>query len=194
MGMIFSILGSLTGVYSLLLVIRVFLSWFQGPAYGKPVELLYRVTDPCLNLFRRFPLHLANFDLTPIAALGFLQILQSVFGTLARGGRVTVGFILSMLLGIAGSVVSFILVFCLILLVLRGIAYFTNRNIYSPFWSVIDSLAKPVQYRIGRFLFGRRIVHYTTELFISAALLLVLRIALGFVVNFCSRLLLGLPF
>ena len=99
-----------------------------------------------------------------------------------------------MLLGIAWSVFSFLLGFCLILLVLRAIAYFTNRNIYSPFWSIVDNLAKPVQYRIGRFIFGRRLVHYSTEILVSAAALLLLRICIGLAVGVCSRILLSLPF
>ena len=194
MSTLFSVLGAVVGGYSILVIIRVLLSWFQGPAYGKPVEMLRAVTDPYLNFFRPFPLRLGNFDLSPVAALAVLQVAQHIFASLARSGRVTVGFVLSLLLGIAWSVFSFLLGFCLILLVLRAIAYFTNRNIYSPFWSIVDNLAKPVQYRIGRFIFGRRLVHYSTEILVSAAALLLLRIGIGLAVGVCSRILLSLPF
>jgi YggT family protein len=191
---LFSILGGLTGFYSILIFIRVLLSWFRGPAYGKPVELLHAATDPYLDWFRRFPLQIAHFDLSPIAAMAVLSVAQNIFLSLARTGRVTVGFILSLLLGIAWSVVSFMCGFFIIILVLRAIAYFTNRNVYASFWSIIDTLSKPVLYRISRIIFGRRLVRYSTELLVSTAALFAARIGLGLLVGLGAGLLRALPF
>jgi YggT family protein len=191
---LFSILGGFTGFYSMLIFIRVLLSWFRGPAYGKPVEILQSVTDPYLNWFRRFPLRIANFDLSPIAAMAALTVAQNIFVSLARSGRVTVGFIIALLLGVAWSVVSFLCAFFIIILVLRAIAYFTNRNVYSSFWNIIDTLSKPVLYRISRLIFGRRLLRYSTELLVSTGALLVLRIGLGTLVKLGSNLLRSLPF
>jgi YggT family protein len=191
---LFSVLGGLTSFYSILIFVRVLLSWFRGPTYGKPVEILHAVTDPYLNWFRRFPLRIANFDLTPIAAIAALTVAQNIFLSLARTGRVTVGFVLALLLGVAWSVVSFMCGFFIIILILRAIAYFTNRNVYASFWSIIDTLSKPVLYRISRIIFGRRLVCYSTELIVSTTALLAARIGLGLLVNLGSGLLAALPF
>jgi YggT family protein len=194
-----NILGGATSLYMIVIFIRIMLTWFSGMNYGRPVEFLRRITDPYLNWFRRFKvLQLANLDLSPIAALAVLSIANNIFVTLGRYGTITLGFILGMVVSAIWSAASFILVFFLIILVLRFIAYITRQNVYGgygigAFWRIIDLLSQPVMFRINRIIFKNRIVRYHTGIITSIAVLLALRFGLGFLAREGIRLLVQLP-
>jgi YggT family protein len=147
------------------------------------VDLLCRITDPYLNWFRRFPLRFGMLDFSPILALTVLSMANNVFGTLALYGRITLGIILAMLVSVLWSATSFILGFFIIILALRLIAYLANLDVYRSFWGIIDTLSQPVLYRINRIIFRSRLVNYLTGLIVSIAVLLVLRLGLGFLVS-----------
>jgi YggT family protein len=190
---IMSVLGGITSFYMLLLFIRVMLSWFSGAHYGRAGALLIRATDPYLNWFRRLSfLRIANMDLSPIAGMAILAVVNNIFLTLARYGRITLGIILSMLCSVLWSVASFVLIFFIIILALRLAAYLTNRDVYHGFWRVIDQVSAPILYRMNRLVFGKRLVRYMTGIIASLGVLLILRIGLGFLVplglNFLARL------
>jgi YggT family protein len=194
-----NVLGGATSLYMIVIFIRIMLTWFSGMSYGRPVEFLCRITDPYLNWFRRFKvLQLANLDLSPIAALAVLSIANNIFITLGRYGTITIGFILGMAVSAIWSAASFILVFFLIILVLRFIAYVTRQNVYGgygigAFWRIIDLLSQPVMFRINRIIFKNRIVRYHTGIITSIAVLLALRFGLGFLAREGIRLLARLP-
>jgi YggT family protein len=166
-------LAGLCGVYSLLILIRILLTWFSGAHYGKPAELLSRVTDPYLNWWRRIPwLRLGYLDLSPIAAMASISILQTIFSTIGRFGTISLGIIIAIILSALWSAVSFLLGFCIIILILRFIAYMTNRDTINGFWHIIDTISRPILYRINRIIFGKRIVSYMTSLVVSAVMLI----------------------
>jgi YggT family protein len=194
MQFLFNVLAGAAGLYSLLIFIRIIFTWFGGAVYGKPVELLARVTDPYLDWWRRsLKLQMGFLDLSPIAGIAALSLTQTVFSVLARYGRISLGIILYVALLAIWSAASFILGFCLVIIILRFIAYITNRNIYSPFWRVIDSISQPLLYRINRIIFGRRLVNYLTGLIVAAASLGVIMIGGGFAVRLLAGLLSKLP-
>ena len=78
--------GALFLVYLILIFIRVLLSWIPRMPYNRylraAVGFVEEVTDPYLNLFRRFlpPIGGGGFslDLSPILAIILLLIMQSV--------------------------------------------------------------------------------------------------------------------
>jgi len=76
-----------------LLVARIVLSWFGVNPDTMSNELLgalYQVTDVILRPFRRLPLQIGLFDLSPIVAFVALQFLQRllVLGLYSLGGLV----------------------------------------------------------------------------------------------------------
>ncbi|MDR1352172.1 MAG: YggT family protein [Treponema sp.] len=195
-----NILGGATSLYMIVIFVRVLLTWFSGANYGRPVEFLRRITDPYINWFSRFRVfRVGNLDLSPIAALAVLSIAGNIFATLGRYGTITLGLILAMIVSALWSAVSFILVFFLIILVLRFIAYLSRQNVYGArgalgaFWRIIDSLSQPVTYRINRIIFKNRLVRYHTGLLTSIAVLAALRIGLEFLVKLGIGLLSRLP-
>lgn len=187
-------LAFLTSVYMMIITIRIILTWFGGIGQGGFQSTLAKITDPYLDWFRRFPVLRTGFlDFSPIVALGVLSLVNRIFGTLARYGTISLGIILAMVLQAVWGAVSFFLGFLIIILLLRLAAHFFARSINSPFWRVIDSIARPVLYKISRVLFKNRIVNFINSVIVSAAALGICHVVLGILVGFLSRFLVGLP-
>jgi YggT family protein len=171
--LLMGLLAFLAGLYSLLIFIRILLTWFRNTHYSRPIQILSFITDPYLDWWRkRFTLRAGSFDLSPVAALAVLSIVQTVCSTISNYGRISLGIILVICLSVLWSVVSFIIGFFFFILVLRLIAYMSNSNMYSPFWMVIESISRPFLYRINRIIFGRRIVRFLTSILVSLATLI----------------------
>jgi YggT family protein len=188
-----NLLASAAGLYMLLILIRIMLTWFGKTQFGKPAEILGRVTDPYLDWWRRFPLRAGFLDLSPILGMAALSLVQTIFSTIAYYGSISLGIILAIALSSLWSVVSFFLGFFILVLALRLFAYLTNRNIYSGFWRIIEAIAQPVLYRISRIIFGNRLVNYRAGMIVSIAVLLALMIAGKFAVGLAVGLLIRLP-
>jgi YggT family protein len=191
----------------ILIFIRVMLSWFaagprgaypqyggyrSGTPYGRIYEILCAVCDPYLAWFRRFRIfRLGALDFSPIAAMAFLSVLNTLVAALARFGRISLGIILAVLLNALWSALSFFMGFALLLLALRFIAYMTKSS--SFFWLYIERLSDPIIYHVNRLIFRSRIVHHLVSLYSSAAVIAALWILLRILVSIVSPLLFSLP-
>jgi YggT family protein len=191
-------LAALTGLYMLLIFVRVMTSWFSGArnhSYGRPMEILHRITDPYLSWWSRFSFLRAGYlDLSPVAGIAFLSLLQNIFGTVAQTGQIRAGIILFIALSSLWSALSFIIGFFIVVLVLRFIAFITNRNVYDGFWRIVDTVSQPVLYRITRIFFRLRIVNYLSGLILSILVLIFLFAAGSIAVWIVSLTLPRLPF
>ena len=192
---IMAVLSGALNIFSILIFIRIFLSWFSGSGCpGRPLDILCGITDPYLNYLRRFTgLRAGGIDLSPVAALAVLSVVNSIVSTIARFGRISIGIILAICLSAVWSAVSFIMGFFTIVLILRLVAYIARANTYAPFWRIIDAIASPIQFRINRILFQNRIVHYLTGLIAAIAVLVFLGAALGAITHLLQKLFIGLP-
>ncbi len=194
MTLIMRILAGATSLYMLLCFVRIVLSWIDGPRIGKPYEVLVSVVDPYLDWFRRFPiLKTGSVDFSPVVALASLALANNVFGTIAYYGRITVGILLSMIIGAAWSAVGFVLSFLIVAIAVRFVAYLLHRNSFSPLWRTIDNLTQPVLYRINRLAYGDRLVSYQQGMATSLAILIAARLAGGALIGLLTTLLRRLP-
>jgi len=195
MSLIFSLLAAAAGIYSLLILVRIIISWFGGTVTGKPVDLLTSVTDPYLDWWRRaLNLRLGFLDLSPLAAVASLSVLQSIFHSISVFNRISLGNIIAIILLSIWSVASFILGFCMIIIILRFIAFITNRDIYGSFWRVIDSISQPLLYKTNRILYGRRIPNFLKGMITSFLALGAIMLGGGFLLPRLAGLLSRLPF
>ena len=104
------IVSSLVSLYMILCIVRIFFSWIPSLTDTKWGRLIAGLTDPYLNLFRGFSLfRTPAIDFSPIVALAVLSVLNNLFMTLSYAVRITLGFILSLLLDAAWSAISFVL-------------------------------------------------------------------------------------
>jgi YggT family protein len=191
---ILGLLGTVISIYSILIFVRIIISWFSNIDYSKPIQVLRKITDPYLDWWRKaLNIRLGIFDLSPLFAIAFLSVLQSVLFTIARFDKITLGSILAIILISLWQIITFILGFCVIVLVLRIIAYLTNRDIYGTFWRTIDSISQPLLYKTNRIIFGNRIPNYMKGIVISTLSILGLWIGGGFLIPLLARLLAKLP-
>jgi YggT family protein len=85
--------GTLITVYVVLIFIRILMSYFRSIPYYRALDVFLRfvteVTDPWLNLFRRFipPVRVgpAAIDLTPMIAVFVLYIIRTLVVRLIQG-------------------------------------------------------------------------------------------------------------
>lgn len=83
MDVIVSALVNFLQIYSYIVLGRVLLTWFPNiDWYQQPWATIAQLTDPYLELFRRFIPPLGGFDLSPIVALFLLNIAQAAVGAL----------------------------------------------------------------------------------------------------------------
>lgn len=85
--------STLVLVYSILIFLRILISWVPRIPYSVPlnavVSFVTDVVDPYLNLFRRFlpPIRIGPgaLDLSPIVGLVVLQVVGALVSGLIRG-------------------------------------------------------------------------------------------------------------
>ncbi|NLZ77753.1 MAG: YggT family protein [Spirochaetales bacterium] len=135
-------LAGLLSLYSLLIWIRIILSWLKTGAENPIAYHLGKIVDPYLSWFRGIRgLIRPRFDLTPLVALAVLSVVQSLLRLFGRFGTITVSMVIALLLQTLYSfIVHPILFFFFILLVVR--LYFCyKRSIHSiTYIALLDSL------------------------------------------------------
>jgi len=93
--LLFQTLTTFISIYTVLLFIRILLSWFPNINwYDPPFSILSQLTDPYLNIFRSIIPPLGGIDFSPILAFLLLQVIQqSAIPILANLiARATLGF------------------------------------------------------------------------------------------------------
>ena len=72
-------LANFLKIYTILIVVRILLSWFQTAGWANQImSFLSPITDPYLNIFRSFIPPLGGIDISPILAIFLLQIIQNL--------------------------------------------------------------------------------------------------------------------
>jgi len=81
------VLAQTLSIYTLVLLVRVLLSWFPNLDWSNPLlSTVSSITDPYLNAFRGLSPPLGGLDLSAILAFLALQLVQS----LLQGASVSV--------------------------------------------------------------------------------------------------------
>ena len=76
--MISNLVNVIFEVYTVLLFIRIILSWISHNPYQPVIRFIYETTEPFLGLFRRIIPPLGAVDLPPIAAFFALSIIRQM--------------------------------------------------------------------------------------------------------------------
>jgi YggT family protein len=63
-------------IMSLLVLVRVLISWFPIDPANPIIRILFQLTEPILAPFRRVIPRIGMFDLSPLACLLVIQFLQ----------------------------------------------------------------------------------------------------------------------
>ncbi|MDR2601625.1 MAG: YggT family protein [Spirochaetaceae bacterium] len=190
------IVSGVLNFYSILVFVRIILTWFPMTEGGRLQYFLARITDPFLNMFRgKRIFQIGNMDFSPIAAFILLSIAINITRILSRLGGISAGAVLFIGFSAITGAAVFLAGMFSIIVALRLAAYVVNADTYySPFWRAIDAISAPVIFRITRVFFPKRIVRYKTSLIISLASLAAVIPALSALKALLGNLLLSLPF
>ena len=71
-----SIIRILCDVITILIFVRVVVSWYSPRPTNKLVIILYRVTEPFLAPLRRIIPRVGMFDFTPLVAVILIQLIR----------------------------------------------------------------------------------------------------------------------
>jgi YggT family protein len=89
LALLLNTINSFISIYTVLLIIRILLTWFPNVDwYKQPFALLSQLTDPYLNVFRSVIPPLGGIDFSPMLAILLLQFVQSLIpavGSIALG-------------------------------------------------------------------------------------------------------------
>ena len=134
-------LAGLLSLYSLLIWIRIILSWLKTGAENPVAYYLGRSSIHTLRGSGIRSLVRPRFDLTPLVALAVLSVIQSLLRLFGSYGTITVMMVIALLLQTLYSfIVHPILLFFFILLVVR-LFFCYKRSIHSiTYIAMFDSL------------------------------------------------------
>ena len=193
---IFSLLSAVISLYMMVCFVRIILSWFPQAQYSPIGRFLSAVCDPYLHLFRPLKLRFGAFDFSPAVALCILIALSSVFSNLARGGRISVGAILALLLSLAWSIVSSVLGFLIVLLIVRLVVLLLQRGYssYGSLWEQFDRSLSPIVFRITALFTRGTPAPYKNALIISILTLVAIYFAGRYAIAVLAGILQALPF
>lgn len=85
---LFQFISNIIQIYSIILVIYALLSWFPGAPESALGQMVHRLVEPFLSLFKKLPLQFAGLDfmvLVAILLLNFLERLVAQFFLLMIG-------------------------------------------------------------------------------------------------------------
>ena len=175
-------LAALLGIYILLISLRIILSWFPNRSYGRPYEILLRITDPYLNMFRRMNLPpTGGFATHVIVGLVVLVVVQGILSQLALTGTIDFATVLAIILLVTWGTARWIMMLFVILSAIRVVGLFVSGNQTHPFWYTVDTIIRPLATWVNR-LFKDRF-DYTYSLVASIVLLLLARFIGGLLIT-----------
>lgn len=159
-----SFLAAIISLYSLLIWVRIVLTWIRLPGQGGENSLTHylgKVVDPYLNWFKGISsLKRSNIDLTPLIALAVLSVVQSILRLFGSYGKITVGMVFALMLNTLWSfLLSPILWFVMALLGVRLYFCYKKGPNTIAYIKMIDSLIGGVLNWVQRLLYKDKAIN-----------------------------------
>ena len=79
---LFQFISNIVQIYSIILVIYALLSWFPGAPESALGQMVHRLVEPFLSLFKKLPLQFAGLDFTVLVAILLLNFLERLVAQL----------------------------------------------------------------------------------------------------------------
>lgn len=159
-----SFAAALISLYSLLIWIRIILTWVRLPNQSRENPLthyLSKIVDPYLSWFKGITaLKRSNLDLTPLVAVAVLSVVQSVLRLFGSYGKITLSMILALILNTFWSfLISPILWFIMALLAIRLYFCYKRGPNTLAYIRMLDSLVSGVMNWVQRLLYKDKAIH-----------------------------------
>ena len=194
-----SVLASLLSFYSLLIWLRIVLTWIRIPGQGQENPLSYylgKIVDPYLAWFRGVSsLRRSHFDLTPLLALAVLSVVQSMLRLFGAYGKLTVSMVVSLVLQTLWSyLISPIFWFLIILMAFRLYFCYKRSTQTISYITMLDSLVGPVMNTVQRIFYPKRTINDRQLVITSLVSLVVLYLIASMLLRLAIKFFLGLDF
>lgn len=192
---IFGLLSAVVSLYTMMCFVRIILTWIPSLNYSKFGSFMSTLCDPYMNYFRRFRfLQFRNIDFSPILSIGLLVAVSNIFSSIAMTGRFSIGYLLASVISILWSVVASVVGFLIILLIIRLVALFLNKN-GGSLWYSLDNTLNPIVYKIAGVFRGKNtFMTQKTAYIITIIALFVARFLGNAAFSLIADLLTTLPF
>lgn len=79
---LFQFISNIIQIYSIILIIYALLSWFPGAPESALGQMVHRLVEPFLSLFKKLPLQFAGLDFTVLVAILLLNFLERLVAQL----------------------------------------------------------------------------------------------------------------
>lgn len=79
---LFQFISNIIQIYSIILVIYALLSWFPGAPESALGQMVHRLVEPFLSLFKKLPLQFEGLDFTVLVAILLLNFLERLVAQL----------------------------------------------------------------------------------------------------------------
>lgn len=188
---IFRFLSQILTIYSFACFIRILLSWIPSLAYTKVTQILAKICDPYLNLFRKIPLQFARLDFTPIIALFVLNGITNICNSIAVLQKFSLGIVIAIIIQMIWSLISSLLLILIILVTVRLILLLFNKDNIN-FWNQLDSQIYKFTRPITKFFPKNKFINLQTTIIIALITLILLRFVGGYIFAFLINLFQGL--
>ncbi|MCF0261773.1 MAG: YggT family protein [Sphaerochaetaceae bacterium] len=212
------LLSKIVGLYSLVLIIRIIVSWIlffnrqnswrsgygsygYNQNYQKKDTLsevdaaLGKVCDPYLNWFKRFKaFQRSNLDFTPVLGFVVLSLVKNILLYIGQTGHVSLWLFLAVIVdGIWSSIISFVWTILLILLIVRLLL---GKGNSAQAYNTINSLDSILEGPVGKvyklFYKNKNFVNDEKLVLVSlvfyGALYFVAKACVSYLVTFLCRL------
>nr|WP_321306390.1 YggT family protein [uncultured Sphaerochaeta sp.] len=192
-----SIAATLLSFYSLLIWLRIILTWIRVPGQTQENPLAYyigKIVDPYLSWFRGISsLRRSHIDLTPLVALAVLSVVQSMLRFYGAYGTITIGMVVALIIQTLWSyLLSPIFWFLIILLGFRLFFCYKRSAKTISYITMLDSLIGGVLNWVQRLFYPKRTINdrqlVTTALVFFIVLNIAASFAIRFLVNFFGNL------
>ena len=186
----------LISFYTLILFVRVILSWIPSLEYSKFGKVLAEICDPYLNLYKKIRfLRTGPLDFTPILAIGVLVIISSLLQSIVSSQRVSVGVLIGSVISLCWSVIHAVLVVLIIVIFIRLVVSIFDKDSSSGIWSQLDNMISPVAYRLTNMVFPNKFIKYQTVLIVALVALILSHIILEIILmGVIANFFISLPF
>ena len=142
------VISAALSVYMILIIIRIFLTWFKGNTNTKAIQILVSIVDPYLDIFRKITwLRAGSFDFSAIVGMMIIGLLVQMTSSIAQTGTFTALMFVSYIIYALWSFLSFILDILVIMMVVRLISTFITKKSHQ-IWFIVDNILNNVMSRI----------------------------------------------
>ena len=183
LSLVMNVISAMLSVYMILIIIRIFLTWFRGNTQSKAVQILVSIVDPYLDIFRRITwLKAGTFDFSPIVGMMVLGLFVQMTSSIAQTGRFTALMLLTYVIYAIWSFVSFIFDILVIMMVVRLISTFISKKSHQ-IWFIVDNILNRVMAKVLG-IFTSKPVPFKKALIICGLLLFAVRMGLYYAIGY----------